>query len=94
MQNICYNDYANISLKNESIWREHGDWNVFSQFLHDISQPCSQMLSLCSFGLKQFQCMKIFNGILTDEGLRIIMNQFIDLFKLEVHYFKKNIAYN
>lgn len=78
LENICYSDYSNISQKNESIWKDHEDWNVFSQFLFDISQPCSQMLLSCSFGLEKFKCMKIFNRVLTDEGLQVIMNQSIN----------------
>lgn len=68
MQNICYNEYANVSQSSDHPFDMVTDWNEFRQFLLNISQPCSEMLLMCRFALEEFDCMKVFDAVLSDEG--------------------------
>lgn len=74
LQNICYDEYENITLKDEDAQKESRDWQTFRQFLLDISQPCNKMLIKCRYALENFKCMEIFDTVLSDEGLCCIFN--------------------
>lgn len=34
-----------------------------------VSQPCEEMLVSCQYGGIEYDCMKLFNSVLTDGGL-------------------------
>lgn len=73
--NICYSEYDNTTKINPNM----GDyeWYAFRKYLEDSSQPCSEMLKLCRFGLNQLDCSKDFDSVLTDEGIWLISMPFI-----------------
>lgn len=68
IQNICYDEYDNISMANDDMYRGSSEWSVFRQYLLKISQPCSKMLLMCRYALDTFKCMEIFDTVLSDEG--------------------------
>lgn len=39
-----------------------------------MSQPCESMLIKCRYGAIDYECAKLFNSVLTDEGLCCIFN--------------------
>lgn len=39
-----------------------------------VSQPCEQMMLYCRYGTETFECLVLFNSVLTDEGLCCIFN--------------------
>ena len=69
LQNICYDEYANITMNDEDAERESRDWSTFRQYLLNISQPCNEMLVQCRYALETFDCMEIFDTVLSDEGV-------------------------
>lgn len=74
LQNVCYDEYENISLSNKAAQEANGEWKTFKQFLTNISQPCNAMLVLCRFALRTFRCMEYFETVLSDEGLCCTFN--------------------
>lgn len=68
LQNICFDEYANISMENDDVHRESSEWETFKKYLLKISQPCTQMLMLCRFALETYKCMELFDTVLSDEG--------------------------
>lgn len=68
LENVCYDEYANVSIQNEAVSRVSSEWSVFKQFLVNISQPCHEMLLLCRYALETFKCMELFDTVLSDEG--------------------------
>lgn len=61
LQNICYDEYDNITMKDDDVLNESRDWQTFRQYLLNISQPCSKMLLQCRFALDTYKCMEIFD---------------------------------
>ncbi|XP_055915485.1 pickpocket protein 28 [Eupeodes corollae] len=59
-------------------------WKNFKLLLMRVAQPCDQMLAYCRFGSKPEECIKIFNPVLTDEGLCCTFNA------LDPHFLLKN----
>lgn len=74
LQDICYDEYENISLSNNTAQEANGEWKTFKQFLTNISQPCKEMLILCRFALRTIPCMEYFDTVLSDEGLCCTFN--------------------
>lgn len=72
LQNICYDEYTNITMENDDAQKESSEWPIFRQYLLNISQPCSSMLKMCKFALETFNCMEIFDTVLSDEGLQLV----------------------
>lgn len=85
MQNICYNEYANVSLSGDHPLDLVTDWNEFRQFLLNISQPCSEMLLLCRYALESYDCMKLFDTVLSDEGMCLIEKNVYEFSFLSKH---------
>lgn len=67
IENICYGEYDNATVVNPNM--KNYEWNTFRKNLEDTSQPCSEMLIYCRFALEKFDCMKLFDSILSDEGV-------------------------
>ncbi|XP_055319534.1 pickpocket protein 28-like [Sitodiplosis mosellana] len=67
LQNICYDEYENITFAEGDAQKESRDWQTFKQYLLNISQPCSKMLLQCRYALETFQCMEVFDTVLSDE---------------------------
>lgn len=80
LQNVCYDEYENISLSNKAAQEANGEWRIFKQFLTNISQPCDQMLILCRYALKTVRCMDYFETVLSDEGLCCTFNSVLPAF--------------
>ncbi|KAL0818256.1 hypothetical protein ABMA28_008749 [Loxostege sticticalis] len=53
---------------------ESADWDYTRSFLINVTQPCSEMLTACSWGSKNMSCVDLFNAQLTDEGLCCTFN--------------------
>lgn len=68
LQNICNDEYENISLSNVAAQKVSGEWDTFKPFLTNISQPCQEMLVMCRFALQTAKCMDYFDTVLSDEG--------------------------
>ncbi|XP_061390871.1 pickpocket protein 28-like [Musca vetustissima] len=51
------------------------NWNLFEDFIVNISQPCEEMIIGCNFGGLDYNCKDIFRTIVTDEGLCCVFNQ-------------------
>lgn len=71
LRNFCLENYPEETIKDTD---KSGQWDVLKHFLINISQPCSDMLIDCQFGMEIFQCLEIFDAVLTDEGLCCIFN--------------------
>lgn len=71
LQNICADEYDNVTVQNG---KERSDWETVRELLLNFSQPCKEMLVKCRFGLETFNCMNLFDTVLTDEGLCCIFN--------------------
>lgn len=71
LRNICYDDYENVTLESDDEKYDSNDWNFVRQYLWDVSQPCSEMLLMCRFALETFDCLEVFDTVLTDEGINI-----------------------
>lgn len=67
----------------------------FRDFFCKVSQPCEQMLISCQFGGIEQDCTKLFNSVLTDDGLCCIFNGLHKKFmtKLEYKYSKNEIFF-
>lgn len=74
LQNICADEYDNVTIQDADVVKEKSDWDTFRHLLLNISQPCKEMLVKCRFGLETFNCMNLFDTVLTDEGLCCIFN--------------------
>lgn len=61
-------EYANVTMENDNVQKGSNEWEVFKQYLLNISQPCSKMLLMCRFALETVKCMEIFDTVLSDEG--------------------------
>lgn len=93
MQNICNNEYANVSLSGDHQLDLVTDWNEFRQFLSNISQPCSEMLVMCRYALELYDCMKLFDAVLSDEGMNLC-NVFHPSFDFEfVRFFSRTLLH-
>lgn len=68
LTNICYDEYESLTTKLDTATNESSDWNVIRQHLLNISQPCNEMLLKCRFALETFNCMDLFDTVLSDEG--------------------------
>lgn len=55
-------------------------------FSYQVSQSCEDMLISCSFGGIEFECLHIFNSILTDEGLCCVFNGVHRKFLMKTQY--------
>lgn len=71
IQNTCFGEYGELSAEsaNSSLNAGNYEWYTYRKYLVDSSQPCSEMLATCFFGLEEINCMKIFDTVLSDEGL-------------------------
>lgn len=70
LENICIDEYQNISIENDEKYYNI-EWNVVRQYLLDVSQPCNEMILTCRFGYDFYNCSEIFDTVLTDEGINI-----------------------
>lgn len=52
-----------------------GQWSFFREFLVNASQACSDMLVACRYATRIYNCMEIFETVLSDEGLCCIFNR-------------------
>lgn len=66
IKNTCFEEYATTSVSNSSM--KNYEWYTYRKYLVDSSQPCSEMLKMCTFGLEEIDCMKLFVTVLSDEG--------------------------
>lgn len=69
INNACFEEYATSSPNHTST--DNYEWYTYRKFLVDSSQPCNEMLKLCIFGLEKMDCMKLFDTVLSDEGIYI-----------------------
>ncbi|KAM3963999.1 pickpocket protein 28 [Aphomia sociella] len=53
---------------------ESADWDYTRSFLINVTQPCSEMLTLCEWDSHIRSCRDLFNAQLTDEGLCCTFN--------------------
>ncbi|KAH8291565.1 hypothetical protein KR018_000846 [Drosophila ironensis] len=58
-------DVLQTKAANSSNWEE---------FILNISQPCQSMVIGCRFGAEDYECARLFNPIVTDEGLCCVFN--------------------
>lgn len=77
LQNVCLKE-SNSTTSNRT--NEAGRWDVFKNFLINVSQPCSEMLVVCRYALKEHKCMDLFDTVLTDEGLCCTFNSVHPMF--------------
>lgn len=64
--NTCFEEYGNASSNSNTT---NYEWYTYRKYLLDSSQPCNEMLNRCYFGLELIDCMKIFDTVLSDEGV-------------------------
>ncbi|XP_054087734.1 pickpocket protein 28-like [Zeugodacus cucurbitae] len=50
------------------------DWSNLIHLIHDISQPCSNMILQCKYAGLEFNCTELFRPIITDNGLCCVFN--------------------
>ncbi|XP_030245969.1 pickpocket protein 28-like [Drosophila navojoa] len=48
--------------------------NNWEQLISNISQPCGDMVIGCRFGAVDYHCERMFQPIITDEGLCCVIN--------------------
>ncbi|CAG4932747.1 unnamed protein product [Colias eurytheme] len=58
----------------EDIIAESADWDHTRSFLINVTQPCEEMLAICTWDSKPMNCQDLFNAQLTDEGLCCTFN--------------------
>lgn len=63
LQTLC----SSSNVQNAS--NSKGKWPQFRNFMIEVAQACKDMLLYCSYGGNVHDCYKLFNTILTDEGL-------------------------
>ncbi|XP_036227734.2 pickpocket protein 28 [Bactrocera oleae] len=74
IQMLCKGD-VNITISNAIT-----DWNNLTYFIHEISQPCSNMLLKCKYAGIIFNCTEIFRPLITDNGLCCTFNMIDPMF--------------
>ncbi|CAH0595363.1 unnamed protein product [Chrysodeixis includens] len=52
----------------------NADWDHTRSFLINVTQPCSEMLAMCTWDSTTMNCDDLFNAQLTDEGLCCTFN--------------------
>lgn len=67
MKNVCFNEYGNATAINPNV--KNYEWYPFRKHLVDSSQACNDMLIYCQFGLEKLDCMRLFDTVLSDEGV-------------------------
>lgn len=68
IENICNDEHDDKTTTNDGRQIESSNWNVFRDYLLNISQPCNAMLLMCRYALETYKCMEIFDTVLSDEG--------------------------
>lgn len=78
LQNVCQKENYNITHSNQT--SDAGRWDIFKQFLLNISQPCNEMLRKCRYALEPYKCIDLFDTVLSDEGLCCTFNSVHPMF--------------
>ncbi|XP_063988338.1 pickpocket protein 28-like isoform X2 [Diachasmimorpha longicaudata] len=65
LEDIC--NFQNTSMDNDVVGS--ADWSNVLRFMLNVSQPCEELLRYCFWHQNVTECDRIFNPILTDEGL-------------------------
>ncbi|XP_037951289.1 pickpocket protein 28-like [Teleopsis dalmanni] len=70
-----------------------GDFNNMRDFIWNISQRCSDMVISCQFGNSVYDCQKLFNPVITDDGLCCVFNTVHPkfLYKIKTEKYNTNI---
>lgn len=69
VENFCYSEYANTTVEMKSY-----EWDTIRTYLATISQPCREMLKFCQYALEEYDCMTVFDTVLSDEGVLWLKN--------------------